>query len=101
MNTNVLEAAQELAKKTVESFATPGLFGVELFLTNSGDLFVNEVAPRAHNSGHHMIEACVTSQFENQLRACLDLPLGQTDLQGCALTANLIGEAGYVGRPVG
>ena len=100
VNANVSEAAQELAKKTVESFATPGLFGVELFLTNSGDLLVNEVAPRAHNSGHHTIEACVTSQFENQLRACLDLPLGQTDLQGCALTANLIGEAGYVGCPV-
>lgn len=100
VNANVLKIAQELAKKTVESFATPGLFGVELFLTNSGDLLVNEVAPRAHNSGHHTIEACVTSQFENQLRACLDLPLGQTDLHGCALTANLIGEVGYVGRPV-
>ncbi len=100
VNANVLKLAQELAKKTVESFATPGLFGVELFLTNSGDLLVNEVAPRAHNSGHHTIEACVTSQFENQLRVCLDLPLGLTDLQGYALTANLVGEAGYDGRPV-
>ncbi|HAN80037.1 MAG TPA: 5-(carboxyamino)imidazole ribonucleotide synthase [Gammaproteobacteria bacterium] len=100
VDANVLKLAQELAKKTVESFATPGLFGVELFLTNSGDLLVNEVAPRAHNSGHHTIEACVTSQFENQLRVCLDLPLGQTDLQGYALTANLVGEVGYNGRPV-
>lgn len=100
VNANVLKLAQELAKKTVESFATPGLFGVELFLTDSGDLLVNEVAPRAHNSGHHTIEACMTSQFENQLRVCLDLPLGKTDLRGYALTANLVGEAGYDGLPV-
>lgn len=92
--------AQELAKRTVESFGTSGLFGVELFVTESGDLLVNEVAPRAHNSGHHTIEACVTSQFENQLRACLDLPLGSTELRGIALTANLVGASGYIGSPV-
>jgi 5-(carboxyamino)imidazole ribonucleotide synthase len=92
--------AQELAKQTVESFGTHGLFGVELFMTDNGDLLVNEVAPRAHNSGHHTIEACVTSQFENQLRACLDLPLGATELRGVALTANLVGEPGFVGSPV-
>ena len=92
--------AQELAKQTVESFGTHGLFGVELFVTDNGDLLVNEVAPRAHNSGHHTIEACVTSQFENQLRACLDLPLGATELRGVALTANLVGEPGFVGSPV-
>lgn len=92
--------AQELAKQTVESFGTHGLFGVELFVTSDGDLLVNEVAPRAHNSGHHTIEACVTSQFENQLRACLDLPLGSTELRGVALTANLVGEPGFVGSPV-
>jgi 5-(carboxyamino)imidazole ribonucleotide synthase len=92
--------AQELAKQTVESFVTHGLFGVELFVTADGDILVNEVAPRAHNSGHHTIEACVTSQFENQLRACLDLPLGSTELRGVALTANLIGEMGFVGSPV-
>ena len=93
-------AAQELAKKTVESFGTYGLFGVEIFVTSDGNLLVNEVAPRAHNSGHHTIEACVTSQFENQLRACLDLPLGKTELRGKALTVNLVGEAGYLGPPV-
>ena len=93
-------SAQELAKRTVESFGTNGLFGVELFVTDHGDLLVNEVAPRAHNSGHHTIEACTTSQFENQLRACLDLPLGSTELRGIALTANLIGAPGFVGSPV-
>ena len=93
-------SAQELAKRTVESFGTNGLFGVELFVTDHGDLLVNEVAPRAHNSGHHTIEACTTSQFENQLRACLDLPLGSTELRGIALTANLIGAPGFAGSPV-
>jgi 5-(carboxyamino)imidazole ribonucleotide synthase len=94
------QKAQQLAKQTVESFETSGLFGVELFVSKAGELLVNEVAPRAHNSGHHSIEACVTSQFENQVRVCLNLPLGQTDLRGHALTANLVGEQGYVGTPV-
>ncbi|MDC3032531.1 5-(carboxyamino)imidazole ribonucleotide synthase [Litorivicinus sp.] len=92
--------AQQLAKQTVESFGTNGLFGVELFVTDDADLLINEVAPRAHNSGHHTIEACVTSQFENQLRACLDLPLGATELRAVALTANLVGESGFIGSPV-
>lgn len=96
----VLEAATQMARDTVASFATEGLFGVELFLTRSGDLLVNEVAPRAHNSGHHTIEACVTSQFENQLRACLNLPLGDTSLRAHALTMNLVGMSGYAGAPV-
>ena len=100
VSSSIQLAAQVLAKKTVESFGTYGLFGVELFVTSGGNLLVNEVAPRAHNSGHHTIEACVTSQFENQLRACLDLPLGNTDLRSNALTVNLLGEAGYYGRPL-
>ncbi len=93
-------AARHLAVKTVESFGSPGLFGVELFCTLDGDLFINEVAPRAHNSGHHTIEASVTSQFENQLRVCLNLPLGDTSLHSKALTVNLIGEPGFYGKPV-
>ena len=96
----VAREAVHLARQTVASFGTPGLFGVELFLSERGELWVNEVAPRAHNSGHHTIEACVTSQFENQLRACLDLPLGQTDLRAHALTMNLVGADGFEGRPV-
>ena len=92
--------AQLLAEQTVRSFGTAGLFGVEFFLTGEGDLLVNEIAPRAHNSGNHTIEACVTSQFENQLRACLDLPLGSTKLRGHALTINLVGEEGFSGAPM-
>lgn len=92
--------AIQLAKQTVASFASPGLFGVELFLADDGALWVNEVAPRAHNSGHHSIEACVTSQFENQLRACLDLPLGDTALRAHALTMNVVGAPGFEGNPI-
>lgn len=97
---DVANAAQQLAKETVASFASPGLFGVELFLTASGELWVNEVAPRAHNSGHHTIEACVTSQFENQLRACLNLPLGDPALRASAVMMNVVGEPGFQGAPV-
>lgn len=96
----VAAQAEELARDTVASFETGGLFGVELFLDRGGALWVNEVAPRAHNSGHHTIEACVTSQFENQLRACLDLPLGDTTLRAPALTMNLVGADGPTGTPV-
>lgn len=97
---DVAEQARVLAAKTVASFGSPGLYGVELFLTPQGELLVNEVAPRAHNSGHHTIEACVTSQFENQLRALLDLPLGSTKLTRSAVMLNLVGAPGYQGTPV-
>lgn len=97
---DVATRAQALAAKTVASFGSPGLYGVELFLTPQGELLVNEVAPRAHNSGHHTIEACVTSQFENQLRALLDLPLGSTALTRSAVMLNLVGAPGYQGTPV-
>lgn len=93
----VAEKARELAIKTVSSFKSPGLFGVELFLDQDGHLFINEVAPRAHNSGHHTIEACSTCQFENQLRTCLNLKLGDTTLSAKALTMNLLGESGFSG----
>ncbi len=97
---DVAQQARALAAQTVASFNSPGLYGVELFLTVDGTLWVNEVAPRAHNSGHHTIEACVTSQFENQLRALLDLPLGSTTLRRSAVMLNLVGAPGYVGSPV-
>jgi len=96
----VADAARALAARTVASFGSPGLYGVELFSTSDGRLLVNEVAPRAHNSGHHTIEACVTSQFENQLRALLDLPLGSTTLRRPAVMMNLVGAPGFVGAPV-
>ncbi|KAA6185385.1 5-(carboxyamino)imidazole ribonucleotide synthase [Thiohalocapsa marina] len=97
---DVAEAAQRLAIDTVESLAGVGIFGVELFLTRDGQLLVNEVAPRTHNSGHYTIEACMTDQFEQHLRAITGLPLGATDLLMPAAMINLLGEPGYAGRPV-
>ncbi|KZV73618.1 Phosphoribosylaminoimidazole carboxylase [Peniophora sp. CONT] len=73
--------ARAVAEKAVQSLEGAGVFGVELFLTQSGDILVNEIAPRPHNSGHYTIEACETSQYENHLRAILDLPLGSTSLK--------------------
>ncbi len=92
--------AETLAIDTVQALAGVGVFGVEMFLTEQGALLVNEVAPRTHNSGHHTIEACVTDQFEQHLRAILDLPLGETRQLSPAAMVNLLGEPGYQGRPV-
>ena len=92
--------AERLAVRTVEAMDGTGVFGIEMFLTDGGELLVNEVAPRTHNSGHHTIEACVTDQFEQHLRAILGLPLGETRQLSPATMVNLLGEPGYRGRPV-
>jgi 5-(carboxyamino)imidazole ribonucleotide synthase len=85
---------------TVQALGGVGVFGVEMFLTPDGELLVNEVAPRTHNSGHYTIEACATDQFEQHLRAVLGLPLGATDLLSPAAMINLLGAPGHRGRPV-
>ncbi|WP_448532023.1 5-(carboxyamino)imidazole ribonucleotide synthase [Pseudothermotoga sp.] len=90
--------AQEIAMKVIEVFEAVGVFGIEMFLTKSGQVLVNEIAPRPHNSGHYSIEACVTSQFEQHIRAITDLPLGSTRLLSPAVMVNLLGEVGCVGR---
>ena len=97
---DVGEAARKLAVDTVEALASVGIFGVELFLTQEGELLVNEVAPRTHNSGHYTIEACMTDQFEQHLRAITGLPLGATDLLAPAAMINLLGAPGFSGRPI-
>jgi len=96
----VAQAAEALAVRTVEAMEGVGVFGVEMFLTPDGELLVNEVAPRTHNSGHHTIEACVTDQFQQHLRAILGLPLGDPRQLSPAAMVNLLGEPGYGGRPV-
>ena len=96
----VAERAEALALQTVEAMQGVGVFGIEMFLTPDGELLVNEVAPRTHNSGHHTIEACVTDQFEQHLRAILGLPLGETRQLSPATMVNLLGATGYGGRPV-
>ncbi|MCC5850840.1 MAG: 5-(carboxyamino)imidazole ribonucleotide synthase [Verrucomicrobia bacterium] len=90
-------AARKLAKATIEAFDLVGLLAVEMFIDTHGKLLINEVAPRPHNSGHHSIEACVTSQYQQHLRAILDLPLGDTALRSPAVMLNLLGEEGHSG----
>ena len=94
------EKAKEIAVKTAEAYDICGLLAVELFITRTGEILVNEVAPRPHNSGHHTIEACYTSQFEQYVRAVLDLPLGSTELKAAGVMANLVGSDGYSGDVV-
>ncbi|MGD8908401.1 MAG: 5-(carboxyamino)imidazole ribonucleotide synthase [Chromatiales bacterium] len=97
---DIAAEAEALAVRTVEAMKGVGVFGIEMFLTEDDKLLVNEIAPRTHNSGHHTIEACVTDQFEQHLRAILGLPLGSTELLSPAAMINLLGEADATGRPV-
>ena len=80
--------ASEIAKK----FEMVGLLAVELFITNKDEILINEVAPRPHNSGHHTIECCVTSQFDQHIRSILNLPLGETSILIPGIMVNLVGE---------
>ncbi|MBP6387319.1 MAG: 5-(carboxyamino)imidazole ribonucleotide synthase [Pseudarcicella sp.] len=89
--------ANDLAIKVAEKLGIVGILAVEMFLTKDKQLLVNEVAPRAHNSGHHTIRANYTSQFEQQLRAVLNLPLGNPDFHSKAAMVNLLGEDGFTG----
>ena len=86
------EQAQELATSIANRLNVYGLIAVEMFLTKEGQLFVNELAPRPHNSGHYTMEACVTSQFEQHVRAICGLPLGSTRLLSPVVMLNLLGE---------
>jgi 5-(carboxyamino)imidazole ribonucleotide synthase len=91
--------AAEVARRAVEAVGAVGSFGVEMFLTRTGDIVVNELAPRVHNSGHYTIEACVCSQFENHVRAVLGLPLGSTRMVApAAAMVNLLGSVHAPGR---
>jgi 5-(carboxyamino)imidazole ribonucleotide synthase len=94
----VAQKAIEIALKVSENFNHVGLLAVELFQTQEDKILVNEVAPRPHNSGHYSIEASYTSQFENHLRAILNLPLGNTSSKVAGIMVNLVGEEGYEGQ---
>lgn len=93
----VSEKATELALQTAAVFDVVGLLAVEMFQTHDDEILINEVAPRPHNSGHYSIEAAYTSQFENHLRAVLNLPLGSTASKLAGVMVNLVGEAGFEG----
>lgn len=93
------EQATEIAHSILEQLQIIGVLCVEFFIARDGKLYVNELAPRPHNSGHLTIDACVTSQFEQQLRAVCGLPLGSTELIRPAAMANLLGDLWDAGEP--
>lgn len=93
INKRLQKAAEEMSIKAVESVKGIGIFGIELFITKNNKILVNEMAPRPHNSGHYTIESCVTSQFENHIRAVSGLPLGSTNMvKPYAVMINLLGK---------
>jgi 5-(carboxyamino)imidazole ribonucleotide synthase len=97
LTNTVKQKAEEIATTIIRELNMVGLLAVEMFVTKSGDVLVNEVAPRPHNSGHQTIEANVTSQYEQHLRAILDLPLGDTRPTAPSAMVNLLGEPGFTG----
>lgn len=88
----------DLARSVIEKMDVCGLLAVELFLTKKGDIIINEVAPRPHNSGHHTIDSAFTSQFEQHIRAIMNLPLGSTKNKIPSIMVNLLGADGYTGN---
>lgn len=94
----VEQKAEALAINVAEKLGIIGLLAVEMFLTRDGNVLVNEIAPRTHNSGHQSIEGNITSQFEQHLRAILNLPLGDTSIKIPSVMVNLLGEPGYEGE---
>ncbi len=96
----VAQKAQKIALKVSEKIQQVGLLAVEMFQTQEDEILVNEVAPRPHNSGHYSIEASYTNQFEQHVRAILDLPLGSTENKVAGIMVNLVGAEGYTGKVV-
>ena len=96
----IARLARDMAQTCVEAINGIGVFGIELFLTKDGQVLFNEIAPRPHNSGHYTIEACHTSQFENCIRAILNLPLGSPEMKvPAAVMVNLLGTRTGPGVP--
>nr|CAG8586650.1 1455_t:CDS:2 [Entrophospora candida]CAG8591743.1 15369_t:CDS:2 [Entrophospora candida] len=91
---SILDRAERIARDTIQTLEGAGVFAVEMFLMKDGQIYVNEIAPRPHNSGHYTIEACETSQYENHLRSILDMPLGSTSLKvPTAAMINILGKS--------
>jgi 5-(carboxyamino)imidazole ribonucleotide synthase len=100
IETSTEEKAQKLALLVAEKLQFVGILAVEMFLTNDGELLVNEIAPRPHNSGHQTIEGNETSQFEQHMRSVLNWPLGSTKITQAAVMINLLGEKGFEGSAI-
>lgn len=100
INSAIAKKAQKIALKVANSFQFIGLLAVEMFQTKEDEILVNEVAPRTHNSGHYSIEASYTNQFEQHLRAILNLPLGNPESKVAGIMVNLVGEEGFSGEVI-
>jgi 5-(carboxyamino)imidazole ribonucleotide synthase len=98
VNNQIQMRAKKLAKRIVESINGIGIFGIEMFLTKQGKLLINEIAPRPHNSGHYSNDACSISQFEQHVRAILNLPLVRPKLLKPAVMMNILGPDGFGGN---
>jgi 5-(carboxyamino)imidazole ribonucleotide synthase len=95
----VSAAAEAMARQVAEKIGLVGIMGVELFVAKDGAVLVNEMAPRTHNSGHYTMDACATSQFEQQARAICGLPLGPVTLVSPVVMVNILGDAWAAGEP--
>ena len=94
----ISKKANEIAHRVMKLLKGAGVFGIEMFVTVDNDILINEIAPRVHNSGHHSLQSCVTSQFEQHLRAILGMELGDTTLKSNAIMYNILGIKGYEGK---
>ncbi|WP_024772082.1 5-(carboxyamino)imidazole ribonucleotide synthase [Aquimarina macrocephali] len=97
IDAKIAQKAIKIAEKVSKAFEHVGVLAVEMFQTQDDNILVNEVAPRPHNSGHYSIEASYTNQFEQHIRAILDLPLGATESKVGGIMVNLVGKEGYTG----
>ena len=95
---DVISNAGKIAKKTMEVLKGAGVFGIEMFIDQNDEILINEIAPRVHNSGHHTLQSCKTSQFEQHLRAILGLELVSTDLVHKTVMCNILGPDGFEGK---
>ena len=95
---NVIKDAEDIAKKTMEVLKGAGVFGIEMFIDQDDRILINEIAPRVHNSGHHTLQSCKTSQFEQHLRAILGLDLGSTKIIHKTVMCNILGPDGFEGK---
>ncbi len=98
INDDIKQKADEIARKVIDQLGLIGILAVEMFVTREGEVLVNEVAPRPHNSGHHTIEANDTSQYAQHLRAILNQPLGSIRERSSSAMVNLLGEPGHTGE---
>jgi 5-(carboxyamino)imidazole ribonucleotide synthase len=100
LHISILNKAQEIARTVIEKAKMVGVLAVEMFVTAEGEILVNEVAPRPHNSGHQTIEGNVTSQYAQHLRAICNLPMGDTSIRNFSAMVNILGEPGFTGEAI-